>query len=60
MPLGDLVTAAVRRRLLALKAALRAHLVGRGLALVLIALVAGVFFSFAVDRKLDMERTSGR
>ena len=41
---------------MALKAALRAHLVGRGLALVLIALVAGVFFSFAVDRKLDMER----
>ena len=57
MPLEDLVTTAVRRRLLALKAALRAHLVGKGLALVLIALVAGVFFSFAVDRKLDMERS---
>jgi hypothetical protein len=56
MPFEDLVTGRVRRKLAALKRALCAHLVGRGLAWVVMALVAAVFLTLGIDRALDMDR----
>ena len=54
MPLEQLASEHVYKRLSSLRVALRGNLVGRGLALVIIAAVTAVFFSFVVDRQLDM------
>jgi len=56
MPFEDLIGRGIRGKLSALKRALRAHLLGRGLSLAIVAMVAGVFFSYVIDRMLDMER----
>ena len=56
MRFENLISPPVHKKLSSLKFALRAHLAGRGTALVLVALVAAVFFSFAIDRKLELEQ----
>ena len=56
MPLEDLITAGGRRKLSALRFILRAHVVGRGLSWVVLALVGGVFLTLAIDRGLNMDR----
>lgn len=56
MPLEDLITAGVRRKLSALRFILRADVVGRGLSWLVLALVGGVFLTLAIDRGLNMDR----
>jgi len=56
MPFEELISSGVRRKLSALKRALCAHLIGRGSAWVVVALVAAVFLTLGVDRALKMDR----
>jgi hypothetical protein len=56
MPAEQSIPPAIRKKLNALRRLLLAHLVGKGLAWVAIALVAGVFLSLGVEYKLHMDR----
>ncbi len=56
MPLESLISPGVRRKLSALRRILRAHIVGRGLSWVVVALVGAVFVTLGIDRALDMDR----
>ncbi len=56
MPLNDLVSQRIYWRLFALRRLIWGHVACRGLALMVVSLVAGVFLSFVIDRTLDMDR----
>jgi len=56
MPPESLITPQTRRKLSLLKRTLRAHLMGRGLCLVLAAVIAAVFLTLAIDYPLRLDR----
>ncbi len=56
MAFDELLTTQVRRKLTGLRSLLRAHLAGRGLCWVVLALVVAVFFTLGVDYLLRMDR----
>jgi len=56
MPTENLISPQTRRKLSVLKRTLRAHLMGRGLCLLLVAAVAAVFLTLAIDYPLRLDR----